>query len=253
MSWLQIIIIIILALAVGTLMGIIGGGGGGLYVIILIIFFKLSVEKAIGTALTLSSITLLSAAWQYWRKKQVRLDYFIAISVSGLAGVLAGSFIIKFINEIILKIAIIGVFILSGLSSLLKVRAKNIEDKKITKATKKLPILIPLGIVSGFITGALGLSGAVPMTSFLIGILDFSPYLAIGTTILVALVINSAGALFHIVNQNIDLKLLIIFGIGSIVGTFIGVRVAMKINRKVLTIILAVLTIASGIYLAFKK
>jgi hypothetical protein len=54
------------------------GGGGGLYVIVLIVFLKLDVHSAIGTA------------WQYWRKKQVRLDYFAAISAFGLLGVLGG-------------------------------------------------------------------------------------------------------------------------------------------------------------------
>ena len=242
----------VLAVSIGIFIGIIGGGGGGLYIIALILFLKLDVKTAVGTALILSTITLASASWQYGRRKLVRWDYVVAISAPGLVGVLGGSWFMRSIDELVLKAAIILVFAVSGVSSLLKVRSRAQKESDVGPAARKLPILIPMGIVGGVITGALGLSGAVPMSSLLVGLLGFSPELAIGTTMLIALVVNSAGALFHLAEQHVAPWLVLIFGAGSVLGTFVGVPLAVRINRKVLTIILGALTIGSGIYLAVK-
>lgn len=246
---------IILSLAVGLLMGIIGGGGGGIYVVIIMIFLHQDVRTAVGTALVLSTITLSGAAWQYWRKKQVRMDYFAVMSVLGIVGTFAGSLFMKYINENILKIAIICVFVLSGLSSLLKVKFRKGSTEpmeELPKAAKKLPVLVPLGLGSGLITGAMGLSGGTVLSSFLIGLPDFSPYLAVGTTTLTTMVLNLSGAVFHIASTHIDLETLLTLGIGSAIGSIFGAKIATKINRKVLAFGLAIMAILSGIYLAVK-
>lgn len=249
---MQIILMILLAAAIGLLMGIIGGGGGGLYVIVLMFILKLDLRTAIGTALFLSSITLSGAAWQYIRKRQVRFDYFFALSGFGVLGVLGGSFLISFINDTVLKILIVTVFVLSGGSSLIRLKIKKAEGNvkpELPKARKKLHILAPLGIFSGLITGSMGLSGTTPLSSFLIGLFDFSPYTSIGTTILITLVLNLTGAVFHL-SSGLDWKVLLTFAGGSLAGAIFGAKIAAKINRKILTIVLAVLAAGSGIYLA---
>jgi uncharacterized membrane protein YfcA len=249
----QVLILVILSLSIGFLMGIIGGGGGGLYIIVLMFFLNLDIQTAIGTALLLSTITLSSASFQYWKRKQVRIDYFFIISIFGIIGVYIGSSLITFINENLLKILIVSVFVLSGTSSLFKIKSPKKEEQEMTNASKKLPILIPLGIFSGLITGALGLSGTVPLSAFLIGLLDFSPFMAVGTTILITLVLNFSGAIFHIETINLNIKILIIFATGSVLGALFGAKIATKLDRKILTLILGVLAITSGIYLAIHK
>lgn len=249
MTFLEIIITSILSLAIGLFMGIIGGGGGGIYLIIIMIFFHQNVQNSIGMSLILSTITLSGAALQYFIKKQIKIDYFITISLFGIIGVLIGSLLIKFISENIIKVAIISVFVLSGLSSLLKIKS-NCNNDRVAKAAKKMHLLIPLGLFSGFITGSLGLSGATPLSSLLIGLLNFSPYFAVGTTTLIALVLNLTGAIFHASNTNMNMQILVILGIGSAIGAVFGAKLASKINRKILTIVLAVMAISSGVYLA---
>jgi uncharacterized membrane protein YfcA len=198
-------------------MGLIGGGGGGLYVIVLMAFLKLDVRTAVGTALILSTVTLASASWQYGRRKLVRWDHVLAISIPGLVGVLCGTLATRFINDTVLKIAIVAVFVVSGASSLLKVGSRELGPEGVRPALRRLPALIPMGLVGGVITGSLGLSGAVPMGSLLVAPL-----------------------------------LVAIFGAGSVLGTFGGVRLAVRVNRKVLAAIMGVLTIGSGIYLVLK-
>lgn len=252
LTFLQIIMTVLLSLAVGLLMGIVGGGGGGIYVIIMMVFLHQNVTTATGTALILSTITLSGAAFQYLRKKQVRKDYFIALSLIGIAGTLLGSLLMRFINERILTIAIVCVFVLSGLSSLVKMKLKKADGQDMLCASKRMPIVVPLGLVSGLITGALALSGGTVLSSFLVGLLDFSPYMAVGTTTLITLVLNLTGAIFHFSSAHLSLSVLLVFGTGSAVGSIFGAKLATKISRKVLAAVLAAAAILSGIYLAIK-
>lgn len=240
-------------------MGVIGGGGGGIYVVILLVLLHQNAKTAAMTALVLSTITLSGAAVQYWRKKQVRLDYFIALSVLDVIGTLFGNLILNHIDEMVLKVTIFCVLLLSGLSSFVKI--KSTIDAQPNGVTKKLPILAPIGLISGLVTGTTGLSASTMLSSLLIGFLGFSPYLAIGTTTLVSFAGNAisiitlalSGLVLHTSVVHIDWKPLLTLGLGSAVGAILGAKLTTKINRKLLTFILAVMAIMPGIYLVMSK
>ena len=250
-----------MAITFGMLMGIIGGGGGGIYVVVLLLLFHQNVKTAAMMALVLSTITLSGATWQYWRKKQFRKDYFIMLSILDIIGTLLGNVLLNHIDENVLKIVICCVLVLSGLCSLFKVKSSGQNDNEISKAVKKLPITAPIGLASGLVTGTTGLSGNTMVSSYLIGLLDFSPYLAVGTTTIVSFVGNFlsisvlclSSYLFHVSSMYIDVETLLTLGIGSAVGSFFGAKLTAKIDRKVLTIILAAMAIFPGIYLLMKK
>jgi uncharacterized protein len=257
----QIILTVIMSIAFGLLMGIIGGGGGGIYVVVLLVFLHQNVKTAAMTALVLSTITHSGAAWQYWRKKQFRKDYFAALSILDMIGTLLGNVLLNHINENILKIAIPCVLVLSGSISLIKVKSSKQNDEEIVDTVKKLPITAPIGLVSGLTTGATGLVGSTMISSYLIGLLDFLPYLAVGTATLVCFAGNflsisllcMSSLLFHTLNMYIDLETLLTFGVGSAVGALFGAKLTTKINRKVLTAVLAAMAVISGIYLAMQR
>lgn len=260
MGMIQIVVTVVMSVAIGLLMGVIGGGGGGIYVVCLLVFLHQDAKTAVMTALTLSTLTLSGASWQYWRKRQFRTDYFIVLSVMDIVGTLLGNMLLNRIDESVLKIVIFCVLILSGLTSLLKVKASGQDKKEIPKAVKKLPVVAPVGLASGLATGTTGLSASTMISSYLIGLLDFSPYLAVGTTTLVSFVGNVlsisllcvSSYVFHASKLYIDLETLLTFGVGSAVGAFLGARLTTKINRKALTIVLAALAILPGIYLLIK-
>lgn len=256
----QIVLTVILSVAIGLLMGVIGGGGGGIYVVVLLLFLHQDAKTAAVTALVLSTITLSGAAVQYLKKKQMRFDYFLALSVLDIVGTLCGNLILNHVNETALKITIFCVLVLSGLGSLIKIRAEE-KDEELPPVAKRLPVVAPVGIVSGLVTGTTGLSASTMLSSLLIGLLGFSPYLAIGTTTLVSFtgnlisiaVLFAADFVLHTSTLHIDWETLLTFGIGSGIGAVFGARLTSKINRKVLTIILAAMAILPGIYLAVKK
>lgn len=261
MVMVGIIITVIMSVAIGLLMGIIGGGGGGIFIIVLLIFMKQNAKTAAMTALVLSTITMSGATWQYWRKKQFRKDYFIVLLIMDIIGTLLGNVLLNHIDENVLKIVIFCVLVLSGLCSLLKVKSSCQNDNEIPMAVKKLPVTAPIGLVSGIATGTTGLSGNTMVSSYLIGLLDFSPYLAVGTTTLISFagnfisisVLCLSSYVFRVSRMYIDVETMLTLGIGSAVGALFGAKLTTKINRKVLTIILATMAIIPGIYLLIKK
>lgn len=260
MTIFEMIFTTIMSVGIGLFMGAIGGGGGGIYVVVLMILFHQNAKTAAVTALVLSTITLSGAAWEYWHKKQLRIDYFIALSILDIIGTLLGNLFMNYISENILKIVMVCILVLSGLSSLIKIKSPEPNDDEIAKVSKKLPVTLPIGLVSGLMTGTTGMSGGTMLSSYLIGALNFSPYLAVGTSTLVnfagnflsiaVLCMNSF--VFHITSLHINPEILLTFGIGSAIGAVFGAKLTTKINRKILTVVLAAIAIIPGIYLAIK-
>lgn len=257
----QIILTVVFSVAIGLFMGVIGGGGGGIYVVVLMVLLHQNAKTAAMTALVLSTITLSGAAWQYCRKKQFRMDYFLVLSVLDIIGTLLGAALMNHINENALKIIILCVLVLSGLSSLVKIKESKPGRSEITTVIKKMPIATPIGLTSGLITGATGLSASTMLSSLLIGLLNFEPFLAVGTTTLVSFTGNLisivllllSGFMLHSSIMHIDIETLFTFGIGSAVGAVFGAKLTSKIDRKVLAIVLTVVAIVPGIYLAIKR
>jgi uncharacterized membrane protein YfcA len=83
----------------------------------------------------------------------------------------------------------------------------------------------------------------------LVSFAQLSPAIAVGTTLTVVLVTSVVGATVYF--QSIDFRVLLILGFGSVTGAYLGSKMTSRISKRALAIILAVLTLAFGIYLAF--
>ena len=112
------------------------------------------------------------------------------LAISGVAGVVAASLAFSRIPESILLPAIVAIFVLSGLSSLIKTGLGGNSVREAKPTGLVAPALISTGLVSSILSGTLGLSGTTPLTSLLIGAFDLDPRMAVGTTTRVTLAIN---------------------------------------------------------------
>ncbi len=240
-------IIIISGLA-GLLMGVIGGGGGGLYVIVLTFFLGLPVEVAIGTALALSAITALVAVLENWKNKNIDGNTALQLTTYGAVGTVGGAFLVQYLSPDLLKFLIVITFVLLG--SLALIRTKQLDQDITLPVKRRLKLLLPVGFLMGVVGGAFGLSGSTPLSSFLVSFVNLSPARAVGTSLLVTLLTSVVGVLIYYQRQAIDFNILLILGVGCIVGAYLGAKITAHINRKMLAITLAVLTIIFGIYLA---
>ena len=242
--------IFIIAGLASFIMGAMGFGGGGYWTILLIFFFGVPVEIAIGTSLALSAITSSVAVLEHWKNGNIDKFISLQLTVIGAIGTVGGAFIVVYLSPYLLKYIIVIIFVLVGVSSLVRARKSNQDN--IYTIRRKSKLLIPMGFFMGFIGGALGLSGSTPLSSFLISSVKLSPAKAVGTTLTVVLLTSIVGAIVYYQEQAINFNILLILSIACIIGAYLGAKLTPHINKKVLTITIALLSIAFGIYLALQ-
>lgn len=242
----QLLEVVIVAAFAGVLLGVIGGGGGATYVILLTLVLGLPVERAIGTALALSTVTALAGVLGHWRNGNVDRVSALYLGVSAVVGVVAGASLIQHLSPDLFRYLMVTAFVLTGLMSISRIR----QVKEYSKPTvTRRWMLLPWGLGTGFVSGAFGLTGTTPLSSFLVSFAQLSPAIAVGTTLTVVLVTSVVGATVYF--QSIDFSVLLILGFGSVTGAYLGSKMTSRISKRALAITLAVLTLAFGIYLAF--
>jgi uncharacterized membrane protein YfcA len=170
----------------------------------------------------------------------------------GLLGVLFGSFIFKHYlstNTVALSYALGGLFgimtIKMGRDAWKDLRAKRAENSHAgsARAEKEPPGLglLGLGLVTGCLSGMLGIGGGWLMTPGMMWLFGASPLVAVGTTLLAMLPIAILSAGIKISQGFVYLGAGLALGIGTTVGAQMGVFVSKYLSAQVLKILFSVL------------
>ena len=85
-------------LPVGLLIGLTGIGSGSLLTPLLILLGSMSPATAVGTSISFSFLTKLYGSWKLYRRGLVNTEIVRDLSVGCLPGVLAGAFVIRYLN-----------------------------------------------------------------------------------------------------------------------------------------------------------
>ncbi len=125
-------------------------------------------------------------------------------------------------------------------------------NKKNTMTITILLGLILLGLISGFLSGLIGIGGAVIIIPALVFIFGFEQHLAQGTTIsLMVLPIGLFAAINYYQKGFVDLKTALLISIGFILGGYLGSLFALQLSTLVLKRILAIVLILISLKLLF--
>jgi hypothetical protein len=222
----------------GLFAGVIGGllGLGGCVLMMPMIRFGFHFDPAIavGTTLTAVVFTAVSGSYQHVKMKNVDKNTAQIIAISGVFGVIIGSFVFSYIKEfgaiidlllgIIFFIVSVRMifegFCVRGFQSL---EGSTILGKKMTKSI--------LGSFIGFLTGAVGLGGGyILVPSFVL--LRAPLQLAIGTSMVSFVWIVLAGAMFKIYQGVVNLPVALTLGIGAFIGAIYGARLVSKFKSN---------------------
>ncbi len=112
---------ILLSLTIGLIAGTVGAGGGFLIIPSLVFFLRIPMKKAIGTSLFIISIQSLFGFYGDIRNDSTVIDWelLLPFSAVAVAGILLGSYLVKYISANNLKsgfgyfILLMAIFILS--------------------------------------------------------------------------------------------------------------------------------------------
>jgi len=238
-----LIVIIALGLAIGALTGLLGAGGGILTVPALVYLVGLPVSPAISTSLAVGAIGPLAALIPRLRGG-VDWKMVLPVAGGGVAAAFGGTLVGRLISEEMLLLLFALLMVASGVQMLRGRPQATGSDRR-----PKLWALrgIAVGLLVGFLTGLLGIGGGFITVPALVFLLGMSMRLAIGTSLVVAMINSLAGIAAHAGVSNLDWGLILAFVIPSMAASFVTALLAKRVSNAFLqkAFAIMVLTVAA--------
>ena len=113
--------------------------------------------------------------------------------------------------------------------------------------------IIIISLCAGIISGFFSSGGGMLLVPFFTHILKLDEVKARGTSVFCIVFFVVASSIFYIKNKYVDYNLGIKYAIGGIVGAFIGSKLLMKIDKKILKIMFIIFLLYSGIKILWKS
>lgn len=251
----------ILAILVGTSLGLVGSGGSILTVPILVYVFHIEPILATTYSLFIVGITALIGGIRNFQQKNVDIKTVVLFGVSSVISVImVRDFLLPVIPDPIFRfhgfVLSKSTFILV-LFAFLMVAASYSMIKPYTKSTNVSPNktnLFILGIVIGSVTGILGAGGGFLIIPAFILFANLDMKKAVGTSLIIIALNALIGFLGSLDSfQSSDFRFLAVFSSMSILGMIIGIYLSKRIDGSKLKIGFGWLILVVGAYIIVKE
>lgn len=241
--------------AAGILSGLLGVGGGVMLVPALVYLLHLSQRQAHGTSLVAILFTVVVGAWYYSAHGQV--DWLIAVELAfgGVSGAIVGAKLCALCSNRRLR-QIFGVFLVlialrmfaNGALFLLAdgspaAQAQVVDASSLGGAA----LTIGIGVLTGVLSGLLGIGGGLVMIPAMIFLLGLAQKLAQGISLAVIIPVSISGGLIHYKHGNLRADVGAWVAVGGALGSITGARWAIGMDPMVLRAIFGLLILAFGI------
>jgi len=217
--------------------------GGGLISLPAYIFVGLPIHTAAGTNKFSSSIGTATALVNYIRSGSV--DFYAAIP--GALGALLGSWIgtrlALSLSPRVLQITLMVILPMAGIFIFLNRDRKNTASKISIEKKFKIILSAAIGFVLGCYDGFFGPGAGMFMTLALSGLVRLELIKAVGTTKVINFSSNIASMVTWLINGKVLFPLAIPCMIFSVTGNYLGSRLAIKIGKKLIRLILALVAV----------
>ena len=274
-SW---IVMIMLGAGVGFLSGLFGVGGGFLMTPLLVFT---GIPSTVAVATTLSHVTAssMSGALAQWRKKLIDFPMAGVMLAGGLAGTLAGVWLVALMRRAgqmdlivsltyVIMLGSIGFIMLRESLATLKAYRSGVtpSTKPVHRAwIQKLPfkmrfrqsrlyisVLPPLfiGFAVGALSAIMGIGGGFIIVPAMIYILRMPTNVVMGTSLVQIIAVTAVTTVLQATsNYAVDIVLAGLLVMGGVVGAQLGVRAGAKLRGEQVRLLMAivVLVVAAGL------
>jgi uncharacterized membrane protein YfcA len=247
-----VIVAIVLGLAIGALLGLLGGGGSILAVPALVYAAGQDLPQAVATSLLVVGITAIIALLPRIRSRQIAWRIALIFGAAGAATAVAGAAV----NRVLPEDVVLGLFALlmvgAGLRLLQETQATGAAcavDGGRIDWRRCLPRTLAGGLVVGFLTGLLGVGGGFLIIPVLVLVLGLSMETAIGTSLVIVAVNSAAGFAAHAGDTPLDVPVVSAFTVAAVATALAVGRLATRLDAARLRRWFAylVLVLAAGI------
>ena len=254
LDFLSISGLIILGLAVGLVISLIGVSGSVFVIPILMLFYSTPIHSAIGTSLFIDMIGALIVALSFYNKGRVDLNASLLLILSALVGSQLGVLIAVNTGEASLSASVSLIFIAIGILILFRGIRKS-KNKETTVESprfnfesewQKRVIISLIGLFIGLMSGIFGAGGGMMIMFVLLIIFRYPPHTAIGTATAIMAIIALSGAIGYSIQGHVILDYGIIVSLGAVLGGFVGSVFTHKLNENSLLIAMGLVFISVG-------
>ena len=222
-------IILLLAVAVGISLGLLGGGGSILTVPLLTYVAGFPPEEAIAASLLVVGVTSVTSMLAHARRGNVQWGTGLAFGAAGTAGAFAGGLIGGHIPGTVLMIAFAVMMIATAGAMIRGRRASAAPTRRDTARPWIRIVLYGMGV--GLVTGLVGAGGGflvVPVLALLAGL---PMPVAVGTSLLVITMNSFAGLAGRLATVSLDWALVAAVTVAAVAGSLIGARLTTRMSE----------------------
>ena len=239
--------LIAIGLVAGLLSGAFGVGGGVLIVPALVVVLGMQQRLAHGTSLAAVVPISVVGATSYLIGGNVDLGVAGLLMIGTVAGAIWGVKLLGWLSETWLRWLFIAFMILVAVRMFFEVPNR---DASVELTGWLVLILIGLGLLTGVLSGLLGVGGGVFMVPVLILFLELSDITAKGVSLLVVIPTGLIATFFSLRKGNVDLRAASAIGIAGAATTIGGAALAFWLDPMVASILFAVFLLVIAIRMA---
>jgi uncharacterized membrane protein YfcA len=239
-------------IASGLLSGMFGIGGGVVTTPAIRLLLRAPALIAVGTPLAAIIPATVTGAVSYMRNGVADKRAGVLVGVSGALTAVAGAWATRLVGGTVVLLVTALVILLTAADMVLRVFRPQ-PDRPDAAASKQrpgpVPVLVAIGVLTGFYSGFLGLGGGFILIPMLTRWLRFPIKRAIGTSLVSITLLAVPALATHWYLGNIDWVIALALVVGVVPGAYLGSKITLGASDRTVNIGFAVLLVIVAIWL----
>jgi uncharacterized membrane protein YfcA len=235
----------LIGLLAGVFGGLLGIGGGFVMIPLMVGLLKVGQHRAHGTSLAAMVFVGIVGATTYALKGSVDPLASVLLATTAMMTAHAGARHANALSERRLK-QFFGFFLII-VTILLFTKPFLPHLVYFMRGWSKVLVLLAAGALTGFLSGMMGVGGAVIMIPAMVLLAGLDQHTAQGSSLLTMVPAGIVGAWTHMRFGNVDTRLLRCLIPGVLLGTYLGGDIAHLLNEGVLRTVFGLLVLCTAV------
>ena len=223
---------------IGVAAGVVGGGlglGGGIVMVPLLVFVGLDRHRAHATSLAAIVLIALAGAVSFGVSGEIGLEIGLTVGVGGILGSIVGATVMHRSSPRALTIVFAFVLLVAAIRMISG--GNPLPGSGDYSSVIQLLIALGIGMTAGFFAGLAGIGGGVVIVPSTVLLLGLSQHQAQGTSLAAIVLTAIAGTAVNFRNQRVRLQDGLVVGVGGVVGSVTGSRLALGVEGRTLSLV----------------
>jgi len=222
---------VLFGILIGLSLGLTGGGGSILAVPLLVHGMRMDARLAAGVSLAAVGATALIGAIERMRRREIDVPAGLIFALIGMAGAPLGVLLRKHMPSMMLLLLFSALMIVVAMRMWRRAGSSAPDQRARAQTANRWPMLLSLGLATGFISGVFGVGGGFVIVPALVLVTGMPIHRAVATSLLVIPLVSLSGVLSQVLGrQPLDWRVTGLFVAGGIVGMLAGTAACRKLS-----------------------